>query len=145
MEGAQFMYSCTCTCTSPCTGVHVHGIFILHLRGEKLLRCKRCDHILLKAEINPSSICFKIHQIALHSFPQVRIFEPPKLQPDQPCDMLLSVTNPLNSIVSVPPSELSAELVKNSEDELVSATLPEGNFQLSLNDVHVHCMCKRLC
>ena len=106
----------------------------LHLRGKKLLRCKGCDHILLKAEINPSSIRFKIHQIALHSFPQIRIFEPPKLQPDQHCDVLLSITNPLNSIVSISFSQLSAEFIKNSKEDLVCASLPEGSFQLSPND-----------
>lgn len=103
----------------------------LHLIGKKLLRCKGCDHILLKAEINPSSIRFKIQQIALHSFPQVRIFEPPQLQPDQPCLVLLSITNPLNSVVTVSFSQLQSDMTK---DELVVASLPEGSYQLSPND-----------
>lgn len=103
----------------------------LHLIGKKLLRCKGCDHILLKAEINPSSIRFKIQQIALHSFPQVRIFEPPQLTPDQPCLVLLSITNPLNSVVTVSFSQLQSNKTK---DELVVASLPEGSYQLSPND-----------
>lgn len=103
----------------------------LHLIGKKLLRCKGCDHILLKAEINPSSIRFKIQQIALHSFPQVRIFELPSLVPDQPCEVLLSISNPLNSIVSVSFSQLS---IAKSKDTLVSAVLPEGSYQLNPND-----------
>ena len=106
----------------------------LHLIGKKLLRCKGCDHILLKAEINPSSIRFKIQQIALHSFPQVRIFEPPQLEPDQPCEVLLSITNPLNSVVSVSFSQLQAESIAKSKDKLVVASLPEGRYQLSPND-----------
>ena len=106
----------------------------LHLIGKKLLRCKGCDHILLKAEINPSSIRFKIHQIALHSFPQVRIFEPPKLEPDQTCEVLLSVANPLNSVMCVSFSQFKPEAVAKCKDKLVTASLPEGNFQLSPND-----------
>ena len=106
----------------------------LHLIGKKLLRCKGCDHILLKAEINPSSIRFKIQQIALHSLPQVRIFEPPKLAPDIPCEVLLSVTNPLNSVVTVSFSQLGAESVERSKGKLVEVTLPEGSYQLSPND-----------
>ena len=106
----------------------------LHLIGKKLLRCKGCDHILLKAEMNPSSIRFKIQQIALHTFPQVRIFEPPTLKPDQLCEVLLSITNPLNSVVNVSFSEVGAEAAMKFKDKLVQVDLPKGNFQLSPND-----------
>ena len=106
----------------------------LHLIGKKLLRCKGCDHILLKAEINPSSIRFKIQQIALHSFPQVRIFEPPRLITDEPCEVLLSISNPLNSIMSISFSQLSAEFMTKSKDTLACVALPEGSYQVNPND-----------
>ena len=106
----------------------------LHLIGKKLLRCKGCDHILLKAEINPSSIRFKIQQIALHTFPQIRIFEPPKLEAGQSSDVLLSITNPVNHMVTVVFSQLEGEVAAKHRDKLVQAVLPEGNFQLSPND-----------
>ena len=106
----------------------------LHLIGKKLLRCKGCDHILLKAEINPSSIRFKIQQIALHSFPQVRIYEPPSLVIGQACEVLLSISNPLNNVVSVSFGQLSPEFVEKSKDRLMDAFLPEGCYQLNPND-----------
>lgn len=106
----------------------------LHLIGKKLLRCKGCDHILLKAEINPSSIRFKIQQIALHSLPQVRIFRPPKLIPDESCEVLLSITNPLSNIMTISFSQFTGELAEKSKDKLVETSLPEGSYQLSPND-----------
>ena len=106
----------------------------LHLIGKKLLRCKGCDHILLKAEINPSSIRFKIQQIALHSLPQIRIFEPPNLVPEKPCEVLLSISNPLNSTTSVSFSQLTEDFMGKSGGKLVPVSLPEGRYQVSPND-----------
>ena len=42
----------------------------------------------------------QIHQVALHTFPQIRIFEPPKLEAGQSSDVLLSITNPVNHMVT---------------------------------------------
>ena len=106
----------------------------LHLVGKKLLRCKGCDHILLKAEINPSSTRFKIQQIALHTFPQVRIFEPPKMEVGEPCEVLLSVTNAVNSLVTISLHPLYKEIAARLGEKLVPSILPEGNFQLTPND-----------
>jgi dynactin-4 len=106
----------------------------LHLIGKRLLRCNGCDHILLKAEINPSSIRFKIQQIALHTFPQVRIFEPPKLVPNESCEVLLSVSNPLSNVVSVSFDQLSPVSVERSKESLVPVSLPAGSYQLNPND-----------
>lgn len=106
----------------------------LHLMGKKLLRCKGCDHILLKAEINPSSIRFKIQQVALHTFPQVRIFKPPKLVAGEPSEVLVSVSNPVNHVVSVCFQQLEPSFKEGGKFSLFPASLPEGSYQLSPND-----------
>lgn len=106
----------------------------LALIGKKLHRCKGCDHILLKAEMNPASIRFKIQQIALHTFPQVRIVEPPKMTVATPCEVLLSVTNPVNYLVTVSFEPCSPDFLMHLKESPVSVTLPSGEFVLTPND-----------
>ncbi len=105
----------------------------LHMIGKKLHRCKGCDHILLKAEMNPSSIRFKIQQIALHTFPNVRIWEYPTLEAGKPCELLLSVTNPVNYAVTISFEQYSTGGSVKSGDVL-PVSLPEGEYTLTPND-----------
>lgn len=108
----------------------------LHLTGKKFHRCKGCDHILLKAELSPSSIRFKIQQIALHTFPQVRIVEFPALEVGKPCEVLVSVTNPVNYSVTISFEPCPADVLKRVKESLVNVSLPEGNLPLTpIDDV----------
>ncbi len=106
----------------------------LRLTGKKLHRCKGCDHILMKAEINLSSIRFKIQQAALHTFPQVRIAEMPKLTAGESNIVLLSVTNPLSYEITVSFKSCSPEQLKRVKETLASVTPPEGQYHLTPND-----------
>ena len=106
----------------------------LHLIGKRLLRCKGCDHILLKAEINPSSIRFKIQQVGLHTIPQIRIFEPPKLVLDQSNEFLLSVTNPVSHVVSISFDQVGPSSMETVKFSLAAVSLPKGSYQLSPSD-----------
>lgn len=106
----------------------------LHLVGKKLHRCKGCDHILLKAEINPSSIRFKIQQMALHAFPQIRILEPPTFEPEQQCEVLLTLNNPVNYTVNVSFGDCPANFLKQLKEPLAPVSLPEGEFALMPSD-----------
>lgn len=106
----------------------------LHLISKRLSRCKGCEHILLKAELGPTSIRFKIKQIALHTFPQVRIFEPPKLVAGEPSEVLLSVSNPVNHIVGVWFEQLDQASKEKMKFTLSEITLPDGKYQLSPNE-----------
>jgi dynactin-4 len=106
----------------------------LSLTGKKLHRCKGCDHILMKAEMNLSSIRFKIQQTALHTFPRVRIAEFPSLSVGTPNDVVLSITNPLNYGVTVSFSQCSPEQLEHIKETLVPVTVPEGKFYLTPND-----------
>ena len=106
----------------------------LRLTGKKLHRCKGCDHILMKAEINLSSIRFKIQQAALHTFPQVRIAEMPSLTAGESNVALLSVTNPLSYGITVSFKNCSPEQLKRVKESLAAVTPPEGQYYLTPND-----------
>ena len=104
------------------------------LTGKRLHRCKGCEHILIKAETNPGSIRFKIQQIALHTFPQVRILEFPRLVAGEQSEVLLSISNPVNYSVTVSFKACSDEILKRVKENLTSVCLPEGEFTLAPND-----------
>ena len=105
------------------------------LTGKKLHRCKGCEHILIKAETNPGSIRFKIQQIALHTFPQVRILKLPRLVAGEQSEVLLSISNPVNYSVTVSFKACSEEILKRVKENLAtSISLPEGDFVLDPND-----------
>ena len=106
----------------------------LRLTGKKLHRCNGCDHILMKAEMNLSSIRFKIQQTALHTFPRIRIAEFQALKVGKANDVLLSVTNPLNYGVTVSFAKCSPEQLKHIKESLSNVDLPEGKFFLTPND-----------
>lgn len=104
------------------------------LTGKRLHRCKGCEHILIKAEPNPGSIRFKIQQIALHTYPQVRIHEFPRLVAGEESEVLLSISNPLNYAMTISFRTCSEELLKRVKENLAVASLPEGEFILAPND-----------
>lgn len=106
----------------------------LRLTGKKLHRCKGCDHILMKAEMNLSSIRFKIQQTALHTFPRVRIAEFPSLSVGISNEVVLSITNPLNYGITISFTQCSPEKLEHTKDTLSTVTIPEGKFYLTPND-----------
>lgn len=106
----------------------------LRLTGKKLHRCKGCDHILMKAEMNLSSIRFKIQQAALHNFPRIRIAEFPSLISGAANKVVLSITNPLNYSITISFSQCSSEQLAHIKETLAAVSVPEGKFCLTPND-----------
>ncbi len=106
----------------------------LRLTGKKLHRCKGCDHILMKAEMNLSSIRFKIQQTALHSFPQIRTVGFSDLTGGEANEVILSVTNPLNYSITISFGQCSSKQLSRVKEKLASVVTPEGEFYLSAND-----------
>lgn len=106
----------------------------LFLVGKKLHRCNGCDHILIKAEMNPGSIRFKIQQIAWHTFPQVRIMENPNLEAGKESEVLLSFVNPLNYGVAISFQDCPQEILKNVKETITPVSVPNGQFMLTPND-----------
>lgn len=112
----------------------------LQLVGKKLLRCKGCDHILLKADVNLNTIRFKIHQIALHVFPRVRLTYIPTLTLGEPSIVPVSFMNPTSYKISL---SFGPYLDRKKLKEILSpAVLPEGTFNLKSSDDDVSDMLK---
>ena len=104
----------------------------LSLIGKKLHRCRGCDHILLKADVNLNSIRFKIHQLALHSFPRVRVMHLPKLTIGEPTIVPISFTNPMSHPLKLSFGFYSdAKLLK---EKVCIPVLPEGEFVLTASE-----------
>ncbi len=101
----------------------------LSLIGKKLHRCRGCDHILLKADVNLNSIRFKINQLALFTVPRIRIMHFPKLVLGDPTILPISFTNPVSHPMKL--SFLSYPNAKALKEAIYFPIIPEGEFVLS--------------
>uniref|UniRef100_A0A671S7E7 Dynactin subunit 4 n=1 Tax=Sinocyclocheilus anshuiensis TaxID=1608454 RepID=A0A671S7E7_9TELE len=72
-----------------------------HLLMKRSLRCKKCEHNLSKPEFNPTSIKLKIQLVAVSYIPEVRIMSIPNLRHMKESQVLLTLTNPVESITHV--------------------------------------------
>nr|CAB3236499.1 dynactin subunit 4 [Phallusia mammillata] len=68
---------------------------------KQSLRCKGCDHNIIKPEYNASSIKFKIHLVAVNQIPEIRINKVPKLVPGESCKIILTLVNPTEHVLHV--------------------------------------------
>ncbi|CAG5083610.1 Oidioi.mRNA.OKI2018_I69.PAR.g10419.t1.cds [Oikopleura dioica] len=69
---------------------------------KRSLRCRKCDHNLLKPEFSPSSIKFKMHLIATSFIPEIRLFKPSEFSADGlSAQVYLTVTNPTHSPMNI--------------------------------------------
>ena len=104
----------------------------LMLHGKKVHRCKGCDHILLKPDVNLNSTRFKIQQMALHAFPRVRLTAYPKLTLGKTSIVPLAFTNPNNYPVS-----LSFEGYRDTrrlKEVVCQSILPDTTFTLNTSE-----------
>lgn len=106
----------------------------LMLTGKKLHRCKGCDHIMLKADLSPSSIRFKIQHVAMHTIPRVRLSVLPKLSIGEQSKVLLTFANPVNYPISLSFSTCPEVFLRRVKEKFQSCILPEGTFMLPPND-----------
>ncbi|XP_036379515.1 dynactin subunit 4 isoform X1 [Megalops cyprinoides] len=72
-----------------------------HLLIKRSLRCRKCEHNLSKPEFNPTSIKFKIQLVAVNYIPEVRIMSIPNLRFMKESQVLLTLTNPVESVTHV--------------------------------------------
>merc|ERR1719383_1004834 len=100
-----------------------------HLQVKRSLRCKDCDHYVLKPEYNAASIKFKICCTAMHHVPEVRIKSVPALSIDKTSEIILSITNPIDK-----PLQLSLTQLQLLEDESpTTSTLALPSTDVTLN------------
>jgi len=100
-----------------------------HLQVKRSLRCKECDHNVVKPEYNAASIKFKICCTAMHHVPEVRIKSVPALSIDKTSEIILSITNPIDK-----PLQLSLTQLQLPEDESpTTSTLALPSTDVTLN------------
>ncbi|CAN2387291.1 Dynactin subunit 4 isoform X1, partial [Pristimantis euphronides] len=72
-----------------------------HLLIKCSLRCRKCEHNLIKPEFNPTSIKFKIQLVAMSYIPEVRIMSIPNLRHMKESQVLLTLSNPVENLTHV--------------------------------------------
>ena len=103
----------------------------IHLMVKRSQRCRECEHNLSKPEFNPSSIKFKIHQIALRLVPRFRIVKAVVLEAGKFGSVQCSLTNPTeyNLPVELLPlseshpyySQITAEVILPAKELVLAA------------------------
>ncbi|XP_041363984.1 dynactin subunit 4-like [Gigantopelta aegis] len=100
--------------------VSMLGLYPLrkHLLLRKSLRCKECEHNLIKPDYNPLSIKFKIQLNAINFVPDIRIQSPAVFMKNKETLVCLTVSNPsvYNMAVHLLP-------VEGAVDPLVTAKI----------------------
>jgi len=83
--------------------VHSRDLYPRHkqLLVRRSMRCKECEHNLSKPEFNPSSVKFKIQLGAMNYTPQLKIATIPLLSLNKESQIVLTVTNPIDSVMHV--------------------------------------------
>nr|XP_039248092.1 dynactin subunit 4-like [Styela clava] len=104
---------------------------------KRSLRCKQCEHNLIKPEYHPSSIKFKMQLVAIHYIPEIRFHSQPELKPGERVRVTFVVINRTDNTSHVTLTPLVAENLNypigNSkcdlpQQELVVAPFQEAEF-----------------
>ncbi|KNC55285.1 uncharacterized protein AMSG_10926 [Thecamonas trahens ATCC 50062] len=95
------------------------------LRVRRRIRCNGCERILIRPDISPSSVKFKIHQTALEYLPWAELAQPldhagllaalASTPPQTPVVVRLSLANPLDEVVGVRLLPLAGDLPDDIE------------------------------
>ena len=105
----------------------------LPLISRKTIRCRGCDHILLKPDVNVNLVRFKIQHVAIQVCPRIRLLHVPKLTLGEPSLVPLSLTSPVSYNMTVSFDHLPFS--KKIKEILCPTIVPEGSFTLkSLDD-----------
>jgi dynactin-4 len=104
----------------------------LQLISKKIHRCKGCDHILLKSDVNLNTVRFKLQHIALYVFPRIRLLHSPNLTLNEPSIIPVSIVSPVNVNYDVTLS--FGHYIGKIKDILSPLILPEGSFVLRSSD-----------
>jgi len=103
-----------------------------HLQVKRSLRCKECDHYVLKPEYNAASIKFKICCTATHHVPEVRIKNVPALSIDKTSEIIITITNPVERSVNC--TLVPLNLPEDESPTTSTITLPASDVVLNPKD-----------
>ncbi|XP_053210873.1 dynactin subunit 4-like [Panonychus citri] len=99
---------------------------------KRSLRCKECDHNLIKPEYNSSSIKFKIQLSAYYDIPEVKIASKPKLYPFSESTVELTFKNPYQYGMNISLHPLNED--EMNETITGKVILPKSEFILECKD-----------
>lgn len=79
-----------------CQPASVHNLYPQHkpISIKRSLRCKQCEHNVIKPEFNPPSIKYRIQLFASAHMPDVRLIKCPRIVFGHPIPIQLKLTNP---------------------------------------------------
>lgn len=74
----------------------VNNLYPQHksLSIKRSVRCRQCEHYVIKPEYNPNSIKYRIHLLASYHVPEVRLMKMCELKEGQSSQVLLKFINP---------------------------------------------------
>lgn len=89
----------------------VNKLFPQHklLSIKRSLRCRQCDHNVIKSEYNPSSIKYRIAMFAAYHVPEVRFVRCEPLVPGQESILTLKIINPTINDMTITIMDLPME------------------------------------
>lgn len=97
------------------------------LKARRAVRCKHCDHNLVKLEYGTSTIRYKIQYFARNFVPEIRLSREPQLLKGQNGSVLLTVANESNSKAEV-------IIMADNEDGKIECLTPVVELSLPSSD-----------
>jgi dynactin-4 len=80
-----------------------------NLSIKRSIRCRHCEHNVIKPEYNPTSIKYRIQQFASSHIPEVRVIKCDALVAGQNAFITLKITNPTMNDMTITIMELPTE------------------------------------
>ncbi|XP_050538824.1 dynactin subunit 4-like [Daktulosphaira vitifoliae] len=114
-----------------------------HLHVKHSLRCRVCEHNVVKPEYN--AVKFKIKHLAYYHVPEIKVIKCDPLQPGKVSQLILKLCNPAQTLTVVSFEKLNLSTINEvketrrleNDDQIPPKKLPESiNINLSLiNDI----------
>jgi dynactin-4 len=80
-----------------------------NLSIKRSIRCRHCEHNVIKPEYNPTSIKYRIQQFASSHVPEIRIIKCDQLVPNKIAMVTLKITNPTMNDMTITVMDLPTE------------------------------------
>lgn len=80
-----------------------------NLSIKRSIRCRHCEHNVIKPEYNPTSIKYRIQQFASSHVPEIRIIKCDQLFKNKNASITLKMTNPTMNDMTITIMELPTE------------------------------------
>lgn len=105
------------------------------LLAKRSKRCKQCEHNLVKPELSPHSLKFKMQLFALLNVPSIRVVSISALKSLEPGHIVVLVSNPLDQPIEVSFAPVAVDVVavggEHVSAEAMSAARPVAVFHNS--------------